>query len=319
MDLPQYKILAADLSQHALLIFDCPSCRTIAQIPYPASVVPVKLVVKQDGKKAYMAANDQAAGKGCLYVLNLDALSLYQLPIDMPPIGQFALHPNGTAAYMAGTDSTLRHFDTASLSLDVWGCPGSHAACTGLTVTDTGIFTIWEENSKGALLSFDHNGRLAHEATFSAVPTSITAAPTSSLIITFTSSQEAGEGVLMLDDALSSCQEPSIITTLCPKDLLSHQNYPVYAALASNGSTAYIVNEESASVSIVDLKQQIVTGYILVGRGISRLYILPGNTFALASSSLFADLILIDLVNSKVLSTTLPQHELHPDIALLPV
>lgn len=319
MDLPQYKILAADLSQHALLILDCPSCRTIAQILYPASIVPVKLIVTKDGKKAYMPANDQASGKGCLYILNIDALSLYQLPIDVPAIGHFALHPNGTAAYMAGTDSTLSHLDMSSLALTAWGRPESHAVCTGLTVTDTGIFTIWEDDGQGALLSFDYDGRLAHEATFSAIPTSITAAPPSSLILTFTSSKEAGEGVLLLDDALSSCQDPAIITTLCPKDLLSHQNYPVYAALSSNSNMAYIVNEESASVSIIDLKHRAVTGYILVGRGISRLYILPGDTFALASSSLFADLILIDLVNSKVLSTTLPRHELHPDIALLPV
>lgn len=319
MDLPQYKILAADLSQHALLILDCPSCRTIAEIPYPVSVVPVKLIVTPDGKKAYMPANDQASGKGCLYVLNLDVLSLYQLPIDMPLIGQFSLHPNGTDAYMTGADNTLCHLDTSSLTLAVWGSPESLAACTGLTVTDAGIFTIWEEDHRGALLNFDRNGQLAHEATFSAVPTSITAAPPSSLIITFTSSQEAGEGVLLLHDTLSACQEPAIITTLCPKDLLSHQNYPVYTALSSNGSTAYIVNEESASVSILDLSLRAIIGCILVGRGISRLYILPGNTFALASSSLFADLILIDLVNNKVLSTTLPQHELHPDIALLPV
>lgn len=313
MDLPQYKILAADLSIHALLLIDGPSCRVLAQMPYPESFSPVTIALS--GNKAFVPANDAIADKGALFVLNLSTGSLYRLPVSIPPIAQFTLHPGGSYAYLIGTDHTLYQLDMATLSLSSWGGPGVNTNPTGMAATETTVYTIWENAEGGSLVSFNLQGELLHEAAFSAIPTSIRTISAENLLITFTASQEAGEGVLVVTDTTES---PVIITTLCPHDMLSHQNYPIHAAVSSDGFTAYLVNEDSASVSVIDLTAGGVTGHILVGRSISRLYILPDSRFALASSALFADLVLLDLVNAKVLATSTSQHELYPDIALLP-
>lgn len=318
VDLPHYKILAADLAANALSIIDCPSCKILAQVAYSDSISPINIVATTDFKKAYIPANDKAAGKGCLLVLNFATSSLYKLPVDIPPILQFALSFDSAAAYIVDTNNTLYQLDTSSLVLTPWGCPGINSTCTGIVATAAQIYTIWEDTDGGTLLSFDNCGKMIHEYTFSAIPTNITVDQQDTILIPFTASADAGEGVLVFDATQPDADNHAVITTLCPADMLSHQNYPCCAALSPDGTLAYIVNEDSASITIIDVKKRVVTGHIIVSRSISRLYILPDNRFALASSALFADLILIDLVNKQVLATTTPQHELYPYVAILP-
>jgi len=88
-------------------------------------------------------------------------------------------------------------------------------------------------------------------------------------------------------------------------------------AVAPDGNTAYVVNEDSGSITVVDLSTTDITGHISIGRSISNLTILPDCRFAVATSNMFADLALIDLVNERLLSVTASTHEILSPIIIL--
>lgn len=315
MEMAPYQLLAIDSSSHALLMVDGPTGEIIHEMAYPATYTPAALALTGDRTKAFMPAvgPDEA---GALFVAKLDSHSLYRLPIVLPPPTQFALSPEGTSAYLADAGGSLYHLDIALLSLKRWGqCDTS--TCIGLAALPDGVCTAWEESSGGIAAVFSAKGQLLRQSCFPGIPTNILTDRNGRMLIPFTTSQTSGEGLAILD-AQKGPSRPAIATIQCPSCSLGHRAYPCHAALSPDGCTAYVANEDSGSVSVIDVDRAVPLDWFTVGRSISSLHILPDSRFALASSNMFSDLCLIDLINGRLLTSTATGRDILCHIAVLP-
>lgn len=301
VEMAPYKLLAIDASSHSLLMVDGPSGKILCEITYPAKYSPTSLAVTDDRAKAFIPVVE-ADGAGALLAVNLAAQSLYRLPVVLPHPAQFALSPEGTSAYLADTEGTIYSLNITLLSLKRWGqCDNS--TCIGLAPIADGICSAWEERCGGIVAVFSSEGKLLQEASLAGIPTNIFADKSGRIIVPFTASKISGEGLAILD-CKKGGSTPAIATIQCPACSLGHRAYPCYAVLSPDGCTAYVVNEDSGSISVIDVNKAQALDWFTVGRSISTLHILPDSRFALASSNMFCDLCLIDLVNGRLLTYT---------------
>lgn len=314
-----YQLLAMDALAHSLLLINGSTGQIITELPYPADLSPIDLAVTADGSKAYIPAD--ANGEGILLVSNLRQQSLYRLPLAMPSPSQFALSPDGQSAFVATAEGSLHRLDLVSLSVTPCGTPGApDTYCVGIQADTTALYSIWEHSGGGTFAAFDQQGHLLFEQALPGIPTNLTLDAHGHFIIPFTSESASGEGVFLMGKSLETAAIAATATILycnCPGSSIPCA-YPSHAAFSPDGQTAYIVNEESASITAIDIPTATVTGRIPIGRSISCLHLLPGGDFAIASSHMFADLSLIDLVNGRLLSITDMQHEFLGYIAVLP-
>lgn len=317
MEMVPFNLLVLDAASHALLLVDGLSGQALSKMAYPAEYTPTGLAVTGDKNKAYIPAVHKN-GSGALFTANLKANSFYRLPIDIPHPMQFALSPDDITIYFTGPDSILYMLDTTTLNLAVCGQAAAQTCiCVGLAINTDFVYSAWETDTGGVIAIFDHNGKLQHEYRVQGIPTNIIVDTSNeTILIPFTASETSGEGLIVMRKQKNG--SPAVLAIQCPVCARSNGAYPCQAAIAPDGQTAYIVNEDSGSVTIVDLTQAAVVDHFNVGRSISTLNILPDTRFAVASSNMFGDLALIDLVNGRLISFTENNQDILSPIAVLP-
>lgn len=310
-----FQVLIADYSSHAILLADVPTGEILSEIPYPAPIKPMAILVTEDKKTAYIPAA-KSGGSGLLFALSLETLSLYQMPVELPHPIQFALAPGGKHAYLAGPDSTLCSLNLMSMDLAIWGHMPEDCTCVGITAADNEIYTVWEHEAGGTLAVFNRQGQLQVQHPFVGTPTSLMMTKEGLLIIPYTSAY-AGEGVTLFPTDSHSGNCPASITLQCSHCARGVRAYPNHAVVSPDGTLLYVVNEDSSSLSIIDLPQAFVSGCIPIGHSLSQIAVSADGRFAIGASNAFADLCLIDLINRRLLSITNTSRELSGFITAL--
>ncbi|MEG6584330.1 YncE family protein [Dendrosporobacter sp. 1207_IL3150] len=314
MDWAKYKMLAVDAAAHTLLLIDGENGEILSEMSYPDTCVPTALVLAPEANKAFLPAAG-TNGSGSLFIANLTNFTLYRLPMEIPHPSQFAITPCGTKAYLVDPGGTLYQVNTTEMTLTMLGQP-ENAACVGILADDKFIYTAWEHKNGGSIATFDCNGQLISEYSMPGIPTNITINK-ERILIPFTATSFTGEGLAVFDKSLGDDLTPTVITIQCPMRTTGLKAYPCSVTVAPDDCTAYVINEDSGSITIIDLSTSSITGHIALGRSISNLYILPDSRFAIATSNMFADLTLIDLVNERVLSVAASNQEILNYLAIL--
>ncbi len=314
-----YKILALDAANHSLLLINGPTGEILKELPYPAKFTPLDLSITPDFSKAFLPMSG-GNNTGALFIANLTSLSLYGLPFDIPHPSQFAFAPSTNSVYIVDPTGMLYAIDTVTMAVTPWGKPESEkTACAGLAADGSAIYSVWEHNDTGTLAVFSPKGELTYEYQLPGIPTNIILSHHDHIIVPFTTTNFTNEGVAIFDKKQDGVSAAITLKSCIYTNTLSpYTTYPSHVATNPDEHIAYIVNEESASITVIDLETTSINRHIPLGRSISCLHILPGGQFAIASSHMFADLSLIDLVNGRLLSVTDSPREILGFIAVMP-
>jgi len=319
MECLPYQLLVIDDTTHSLLLVNGQNGEIIAEMPYPLGLTPTALSLAPDFTKAYMPAVGKN-GSGALFVANLAKKSIYRLPIKLPPPIQFTLSPDGNWAYLSDPDSTLYALDIPTMSLKSLG-NSEKATCVGLAADHNAVYSVWELNDEGTLAVFNLSGQLVTQHTLPGIPTNIILDTGGHIYIPFTTTNFTIEGVMCFNQAMEADQTPTVITAercIYPYTTSPSAAYPSHVATWPDDHLAYIVNEESSSITVIDSNTAAIIRHIELGRSISCLHILPGGECGIATSHIFADLSMIDLRNGRLLATTDTKRELLAYIAVIP-
>ncbi|QDR83020.1 YncE family protein [Sporomusa termitida] len=294
---------------------DGPSGEILTELAFSPELSPTELTVTADYTKAYLPCAN-TSGKNEILTVNLINQTLYSLPMTIPYPAQFILAETSlTSAYLAEACGTLHRFDLAAMSSQTLGAPAVKASCVGLAADAGRIYAAWEHHAGGTIMELDTNGNIAWQNDIAGIPTNIILAG-SRLIVPFTNTAFTGEGVALFN--LSKKRRiPLVVTIQCPS-CRSLAAYPCHAAVAPDNQTAYIVNEDGASIFVIDLSTAQIIDRLAIGRSLSRLYLIPNTDQAIGTSNLFADLSLIDLASGQLLAVTNTQRQLMSSIAILP-
>ncbi|MBP2645440.1 MAG: hypothetical protein H6Q75_880 [Firmicutes bacterium] len=305
--LPSHRLLVVDALANALLLVKSPAGNILAEQPLPSGFSLVDITLHPDGNEAYLALAGNG-GKGLIATVSLPSLTITsQLPTPHPV--QMAYVPNNKKFILTDPDGTLYCTQTSSPP-QIWGKPDQATYCTGLTAVENRTYGVWETPGGGVLAVFDENGQENYKRFFGAVPTNLISDPYGHLLIPFTAGPLSGEGILVLSHHALDDFSTSIITQ-CHDYSATAPLYPKHAVVA-NGTTAYLANEEAGHLSIIDLPSRRPVGTIPLGQSVSRIGLLPGDKFAIASSNMFANLCLIDLVNRRLIAFTDERETLSP-------
>ena len=293
MPWPTCKFIAVDLAASAVHLLDTASEEALGSFPLPKGSLPIGLA--SGSGKLCLAVRD--GDEGGLYIVNPQAPQMYRLPLALPPPLQFAADSALQCAYCVAEDATLHRLDLAALTSQALAQP-SDAACCGVAVDGGKVFTVWEaDEGEGVLAVFSAAGEFLYEYKIPGVPTNLLVRDRVAYL-PFTDSKIYGEGLALIAEN----ELPRYITIHSPETTNALRAYPCSVTIDDQKNAAYVVNEDSGSVTIVDLRAETVSGSFSVGRSITNLYLLPDRRFALATSNMFADLSLLDLVNQKLLS-----------------
>ena len=308
--------MAVDATTPAVLIADGPSGEILHELQFSAELTPTELAVTPDYTKVYLPCV-ATSGKNSILAVNLISLSLYSLPLEIPYPAQFILPKTTTPiAYLAEPCGNLHRLDLTTMSLELLGAPAVKASCVGLAADAESIYTAWEHTAGGTVMGLGTDGTITWQYDIAGIPTNIILAE-NRLIVPFTNTAFTSEGVALFDVS-KKCPSPTVVTIQCPSCPSGLSAYPCHAALAADNKTAYIVNEDGASIFIIDLETAQVVDRLTIGRSLSRLYLLPDSHSAIGTSNLFADLGLIDLAGGALLAVTNTKRQLLSTIAILP-
>jgi YVTN family beta-propeller protein len=315
MDTVPYKLLVVDTENSAVLLTDGESGEIVREWPFPGEYSPVDIQLISDSTIAYIPAiNSQ--GRGTLFSIFLPAGQLTQLPLDLPPIERFAAGPQLGQAVVATRDGALFLLDVEKRSLTLFGRSGEPTACVGLATDNSAVYTVWQHEGNGVLAVFSPDGQLREERFLPGLPTNLSQSERY-LYVPFTATGAGEEGMLLLLKQFTEAPPTIISLHHCPSEA-AFRIYPCHVTVTPDETTAYVVHEDSANVSVIDIASAAVSGYIPVGRSLSCLTLVPDSKFAVAGSYMFADLSLIDLVNRRLLSLTDGERELFGQVAVLP-
>lgn len=318
METASYALVAIDALAHTVVLADGATGDIIAETPYPPECIPTDLVLSAAGDRAYMPV--AAHGSGAIFMLNLANTSLYRLPFTIPQPAQFALRAGSGMAFVAGSDGDLYAVDMVAMTVSPWGrSQAPDVACSGLKADGDMVYSVWEQADGGFFAAFDGDGRVMAQLSLDGIPTNIILG-SRHVLIPFTGS--AGEGLYILDRP-SATGGLFVLRTLAITAGGGHKQdgpavYPSHAAVAADDRTAYVVNEESADITIVDLDMAACTGHIALPRSVSCLYMLPEEDLAIASSHILGDLCRLDLRSGRLLAATACSRDFLVYIAVLP-
>lgn len=316
MDIVPFYLLVLEASSHTLLLLDGPKGEALAAMPYSAQYTPTGLAVTSDLSKAYIPAVG-LDGTGALFAANLKNHSLYRLPLVMPHPMQFVLAPDDITAYFTAPDGALYKLNTVTLKLASCGQAGTETCtCVGLAANTEYIYSAWELESGGVIAVFSPDGKLTGEYPINGLPTNIIYDKSGIVMVPFTSDGTSGEGLFVFREQKDS--PPSILAIQCPACAKGNRVYPCHAVASPDGQTAYVVNEDSGTITIFDLANATVLDYFSVGRSISTINLLPDSRFAVTSSNMFGDIALIDLVNGRLLALSEGSRDILSAITVLP-
>ena len=309
-----YKILAVDAAAHAVIIADGHSGEILTELSFSPELSPTELIVTPDYAKAYLPCAS-TNGKNEILAVNLTCPAIYSLPMTIPYPAQFVLSAVSiTTAYLAEPCGALHRLDLATMSSHNIGAPAIKASCVGLATDTERIYTAWEHYAGGTVMELDTNGDISWQYDIAGIPTNIILAD-SRLIVPFTNTAFTGEGIALFN--LNKRTSPVVVMIQCPSCPSSLAAYPCHAAVAADKQTAYIVNEDGASIFVINLVTAQIVDRLAIGRSLSRLYLIPDTDLAIGTSNLFADLTLIDLAGGALLAVTNTERQLLSNIAIL--
>ena len=299
MELTNAKLLAIDLHTSEILSIDLASQIILARIPYLNTYTPIGFFINTAKTKACLAATTD--DEGALFIVDIATNSLYRLPAKLPHLSQIILTDDFRYAYLVDHTATLYHFDTTSLNLTPIVNPDIDSChCNGISLMEDIIYTIWENEEQGVIAGFSAQGEIKFERFIGGIPTNLHVLP-DKIIVTFTKNKLYGEGMAIFP--LDETNAPTYLV-INPADNCAISAYPCHIALNDEKSRAYITNEDSGSISMIDLLRHEIIASIQIGRSITTLSLLPDNRFAIAASNMFADLSLIDLVNRRLIAVS---------------
>jgi len=315
LEIAPYKILIIDALSHAALIVDGPSGKILTELPLPQELSLSDLSISPDPLTAYLAfSKNKSSGTFC--TLDLKAFSLGPFSPDIPYPSQISPAPDRGIIYLADASGDLYVYDFNKFALINWAKPPGSARCAGLANSGEQVYGLWENTLGGILAVFDRDGRQIAQYIIGGKPTSLTLDQQGRLFIPFTANTFCGEGVLILPSTETD-DRPTVVTINCSCCSPVGKAYPLHVAVEPGGTRAYVACEDNATIGIIDVAQGKFCGSIPLGRSISRLALLPDKRFAIASSNMFADLCLIDLVNKRALSFSDTRRELLSPFAVI--
>jgi DNA-binding beta-propeller fold protein YncE len=313
MDLAPHKLIVIDGLSHTLLIVDGTCNAILAELPLPPGAKPVDLVTNLRLGRGYIALignNDE----GLLYSLDFKTLSFAPLLTGLPKPAHITAAADGSL-FMADAEGFLYVIDQSTAELKKWAATAGNC-CVGLATSADKVFGVWEANNGGMLAVYDTEGNQLAIHSLGGCPTGITSDNQGRIFIPFTSNQFCGEGIFMLDTK-NNDGKSTVIHIQCSRCSAAIPVYPLGVAISADGQTLYVACESSASLLVVDIPAANISRSISVGRSISKLALLPGEQFCIASSNVSADLCLIDLVNFRPVSFTATDREILSPLAIV--
>ncbi|MDL2281045.1 hypothetical protein LJC10_04225 [Selenomonadales bacterium OttesenSCG-928-I06] len=315
-----YKMIVIDSESHSLLLIDGETNEILSELSYPREYTPTDIVLNKDSSIAYVPTVGTKKEHVIFKISIKDfKMSLDILPITVPYPFQFALEEreNKSSAYIAEPNGSLYRVDLGNFNITKLALPLNKVSCVGLATSNNLIFSAFEHSAGGTLTAFDYEGSISFQYDIPSIPTNIVITKKGKLIIPFTNTAFTGEGIAIFEAALDVVKAPKVITLQCPSCPNALSFYPCHAAITPNDKTAYIVAEDSASILVVDLDLGIIKDRLVIGRSISRLYLIADTSFAIATSYLFSDLCLIDLRNGQLTATSSNDRQFLSSIAIL--
>jgi hypothetical protein len=292
MEFMPLSILAIDLKNKSLVRAEYNPSKITPLLEFPAAHQP-RLLAKSAAFTYFITAGESSA---CLYRApndNPDAFSLFFS--DLSPMMQAALSPCGSEIIFVDKENTLCALSLENGSTRQFARP-SDAACVGIFLTEKHIHTAWETKDGGNAAIFSRDYKLQHEYYLAAIPTNISALGEKTLL-TFTQSPLHGEGLAVFSPAAKEK-----ITSFCAlKKNPAFQLYPCNIILDKARNLCYVLNEDSCSITCLNQAFEVVS-FFSAGRSVSTMQLLGDSRFAVCGSNMFADLMLADMVNGKILS-----------------
>lgn len=306
MLLPPCRLVLFDCTDNALLLVDGSDGHILLRRILASSYRPLALLADRK-RGALLAANSRT--DGALFALHSDQKKPARLPFVLPPMAGACLAPDGQTLFYASTRRTLYRLDLASGKQTALGSAPSD--CTSLACDEHHIYSVWETKEGSICAVHDLSGKLIAEHPLKGTIPSLSLSG-SALYLPFVG-DDCGEGLYLL----SADRPDSAVTTipLRPPDLRGLSAYP-YSILVRR-DTVHLVSESSGTITKLDRTTHKIIGSYALGRSISSLHLLPDDRFAIATSNMFADLTLLDLVNEKLLSISICPHELFRHLVVL--
>jgi DNA-binding beta-propeller fold protein YncE len=310
-----FKLLVIDAVGHAVLCVDGPSGEILTELPLPRGCSAVDLAVCTDYQAAYISlANSD--GTGSLRLLDLRALTLDSSSPLIPYPAKFCPAPARETVYLADRCGSLYAFALGTSTLTSWSKPAGSGSCAGLACDGELLYGAWETDFGGVIATFDRQGNMLTEYAIGGIPTNLILDHQGRLFIPYTASAFSGEGVCFFSpkqkDALCA-----VVTLQCSRCCIIGRAYPIHVAVDPEGQVAYVACEDNATIGVIDIAGARLIGSISLGRSVSRIHLLPDSRFAIASSNMFADLCLVDLVNKRPVSFTATKREILCPLAII--
>ncbi len=304
MLLPPCRLVVFDSSENALLSIEGTSGHVLSRFRVPSAYRPLALLPADTAICFF--ANSRTDGA----VYTLQGGSWSRLPITLPIMTAVCSAPNEEAFYLASARHTLYHLDTRSGKLTSLG--SAPHTCRALA-KGIHLASVWETTEGSICALHNNDGTILSEHHLDGTIPTATIAGTA-LLLPFTNGKKHGEGLHLLP---TDTPAPTVTTISLKSPSMRGLSIDPYSVLPTENALC-LISESSGTITKLDrLTGEIIDSYS-IGRSISNLYLLPDERFAVATSNMFADLSLVDLVNEKLLSVSICAHELFHQLVILP-
>ena len=304
MLLPPCRLAVFDCTDNALLLLSAKSGDVLTRRLLPHTYRPLALPTTDKG--IFFFANGRA--ESSVYELRQNTWA--RLPLTLPTLTAVCSVPGENTCYLASAHNTLYRLDLDSQKLTALG--SSPHICRALS-HGTHLASVWETEDGTVCAIHNKDGTtLSEHRLDGTIATASTAG--SMLLLPFTNGKECGEGLHII---MTDIPAPAVTTISLKAPSMRGITADPYSILAI-GDTLCLIGESTGTITKIDGRTGDITGAYTLGRSISHLYLLPDERFAIATSNMFADLSLVDLVNEKLLSISICSHELFHQLAILP-
>lgn len=294
-----------DMTEHALVLVSLEEGHVLHRFCLDGAMRP--LALSAHGDRVYLLATNTI--NTALYTLSSVQPCLDCLTCTLPAAEHVCLAPDTASLYLSGKRH-IWHLDLQSLQLtDLIAIDQPAHIATGKDRLYCSVTT-----TNGTLFSMHTlDGTRIDEHLLSGIVTTLRTQDNIGYL-PFTQSPLHGEGLYILDLASS----PPTVTTVsvAPRSARALSAYP-YSVLIQN-DIIYLVCEGIATITRIDAHTHRLLDCIPLGHSITNLYALPDPRFALATSNMFADLLLVDLINARLLTLSICPHEIFRQLAVLP-
>lgn len=293
-----------DLTDHALVLVEFESGRVLRRLALPREQEILALWRAESGD-IFLFTNNRTCGT--LYMLSDDQSRLIERGSFLPLAHNVCLSPSNTSLYLAGLRHSYR-FDLVGARLTALNALD---APTCIAADNDHWYTACPQKDGTRLSVYDKSGAICFQHLLSGSVTTLHRQD-DFCYLPFVQSPLHGEGLYILRPA--TAEITTVPVTMQTVRALSA--YP-YSVLVQN-DIIYLTCENAATITRIDAHTHRIIDCIPLGRSITHLYPLTDPRFAIATSNMFADLVLIDLVNRRLLTLSLCPHELFHQLAVLP-